>query len=132
MSRAIREEVFIREQQCPPEEEWDEYDAESRHFLGYLRQEPIATARWRVVEHEGTAAAKLERFAVLGVHRGRGYGRELVRQVMANAEAEGFDKLLIHAQVHLEDFYRSMGFETISGTFVEAGIPHVAMTYGSF
>ena len=33
----------------------------------------------------------------------------------------------IDAQAHLEKWYASMGFETVSGLFLEAGIEHVAM-----
>ena len=126
-ARAIREEVFIGEQHCPPEEEWDEYDDVSRHFVGYADGEAVSVARWRVAYHENRAVAKLERFAVARSHRGRGYGRTLVRAVIADASRAGFHVFLLHAQAYLEAFYRDFGFERISDEFVEAGIPHVAM-----
>ncbi|HEX7071090.1 MAG TPA: GNAT family N-acetyltransferase, partial [Rhodothermales bacterium] len=125
--KAIRTAVFIEEQACPPDEEWDEFDAVSRHFLGSIGDEAIATARWRVALHEERSVAKLERFAVLRPWRGRGFGRELVAAVMHDAARAGFRTYFLHAQAHLEDFYRSMGFVTVSGRFMEASIPHVAM-----
>lgn len=126
-ARAVRQQVFIEEQRCPPEEEWDEYDDSSRHFVGRLDGEVVATARWREYDHEGAPAAKLERFAVLPEYRGAGYGRILVRAVMEDARNAGFGTMLLHAQAHLEAFYASLGFTTISGRFMEAGISHVAM-----
>lgn len=33
----------------------------------------------------------------------------------------------ISAQTHLENFYRSFGFEPVSESYLEDGIPHVEM-----
>lgn len=126
-ARAIRTRVFIEEQACPPEEEWDAYDDVSRHFLGLVDGRVVATARWHAAFYEGRAVAKLERFAVLPDARGHGYGRSLVAHLIDDARRAGFDTLLIHAQAHLEAFYRSFGFQTASAPFDEAGIPHVRM-----
>jgi predicted GNAT family N-acyltransferase len=126
-ARAIREQVFIVEQDCPPEEEWDAHDATSRHLLGWLGTTPVATARWRTVPYGEVLAAKLERFAVLPAYRGHGYGRALVKYALADARRAGFTAFVLHAQAHLEDFYAAFGFETVSGVFEEAGIPHVKM-----
>ena len=126
-ARAVRTRVFIEEQACPPEEEWDAYDETSRHLLGVVDGAVAATARWRTVPYEGRLAAKLERFAVLPAYRGHGYGRALVEGVMADARRAGFDTFVLHAQAYLEAFYQSFGFETVSDVFDEAGIPHVKM-----
>ena len=40
MARAIRQHVFVEEQACSPEEEWDEHDATSHHVLGLIGGEP--------------------------------------------------------------------------------------------
>lgn len=125
--RAIRTRVFIEEQACPPELEWDEHESTSRHMIGTLAGEPVAAARWRSVWLDGRAHAKLERFAVLPEVRGRGLGRRLVQAVMDDARLAGFDAFVVHAQQHLEGFYRSFGFETVGDVFEEAGIPHVQM-----
>lgn len=125
--RAIRRRVFIEEQECPPEEEWDGWDDRSRHLLGIHEEEPVAAARWRTVPHDEEIVAKLERFAVLPDYRGRGYGRRLVEYALHDAERAGHSTFLLHAQAHLEDFYASFGFDTIGGPFDEAGISHVKM-----
>lgn len=126
-AQAIRERVFIEEQGCPPEEEWDGHDETSRHVLGRLDGTPIATARWRSVPHGQEVVAKLERFAVLPEYRGHGYGTQLVRYILSDAQRAGFDVYLVHAQVHLEEWYEQFGFVSIGERFEEAGIPHVPM-----
>lgn len=126
-ARSIRTKVFIEEQDCPPEEEWDGYDDTSRHVLGQVNGEAAATARWRTVPHDDEIVAKLERFAVLPEHRGQGYGTELVRSVIEDARRAGFDTFLVHAQAHLEDWYEDLGFQSTGRRFEEVGIPHVEM-----
>ena len=126
-ARAVRQRVFVDEQACPPEEEWDAYDDASRHFIGRLDGRVVATARWRAASHDERIVAKLERFAVDKPHRGSGYGRMLVRAVMADARRAGFEDMLLHAQAHLVDFYASFGFKSTGRRFEEAGIPHVEM-----
>ncbi len=125
--RSIRQRVFIDEQSCPPEEEWDAFDETSRHLLGRLGNDPIAVARWRVVPHDERLVAKLERFAVLQHARGRGYGKRMVMAAIEDAVAAGFSEQYIHAQSHLQSFYEHLGFRPVGEAFVEAGIPHVAM-----
>ncbi len=125
--KAIRTRVFIEEQNCPPELEWDEHETTSRHLIGLVDEEPMAAARWRTVWYEERLVAKLERFAVLPEYRGKGYGRDLVADVLRDAYLAGFGDCMLHAQRHLEDLYRSFGFETVGAPFEEAGIAHVTM-----
>ncbi len=125
--RAIRSKVFVEEQGCPPEEEMDEHDAHSRHYLGRVDDRPVAAARWRSVEYDGSTVAKLERFAVLEDDRGRGYGTRMVNHLIEAARKAGYETLVLHAQSHLEAYYSSFGFERIGEPFVEAGIRHIKM-----
>lgn len=126
-ARAIRTRVFIEEQDCPPEDEWDGHDETSRHVLGRVDGRAVATARWRVTSYGSEVVAKLERFAVLPAYRGQGYGTELVKDVISDARRAGFDTFLVHAQAHLESWYEDLGFESTGRTFEEVGIPHVEM-----
>ena len=127
-AKAIRVRVFVEEQACPPEEEFDEWDSRSQHLLVRLAGEPAATARWREVKKWGQRWAKLERFAVLPEVRGGGMGRRLVDFAMGQARAAGHHRFLIHAQAHLQSFYESFGFHVHGEPFDEAGIPHLLMT----
>jgi len=126
-ARAVRQRVFVEEQNCPPEEEWDAHDATSRHLIGCAEGSIVATARWRTVTHDGRAMAKLERFAVLPAHRGCGYGRQMVQAAIDDAQAAGVEAFVLHAQAHLETFYASFGFQSTGYRFEEVGIPHVEM-----
>ena len=126
--QAIRTKVFVEEQACPVDEEFDGLDADAHQVLGFVGDHAIATARWREVEKHGVRYAKLERFAVLAAHRGGGTGRRLVADVIERARAAGHDRFLVHAQAHLQGFYESFGFAAEGERFEEAGIPHVRMT----
>jgi len=130
-ARAVRQRVFVEEQGCPPHEEWDVHDwpfdqgRACRHLLGEEGGEVVAVARWRAVLRD--EAVKLERFAVLPEHRGRGVGRAMIAAAIADAEAAGHTRFLLHAQAHLEGLYASFGFRRVGEGFYEAGIPHVRM-----
>ena len=125
--KAIRTQVFIEEQHCPCELEWDRYEEISRHVLGLLDGEPMAAARWRMLAYRQRPTARLERFSVLRGYRGKGYGKALVSWVIEDARRAGFGEYILHAQLHLENFYRSFGFRTVGDPFEEVGIPHIRM-----
>jgi predicted GNAT family N-acyltransferase len=126
-ARRIRTRVFVEEQECPPDEEWDGHDEASRHVVGRVDGAAVATARWRTVPWDEEIVAKLERFAVLPEHRGQGHGARLVEYVLADARRAGFDAFLVHAQAHLEGWYAAHGFASTGRRFEEVGIPHVEM-----
>lgn len=121
---AIRMEVFVFEQNVPAEEEWDAYDKTSTHFFARSDGKPCATARLR--EYEG--AAKIERMAVRKNVRGQHVGDALLNYVMEHARSKGFTRALISAQTHAIPFYEKLGFTVASDEYMEAGIPHKAMT----
>lgn len=132
--RDVRQRVFVEEQACPPEEEWDTHDAPGErgravhHLLGLLDGEAVACARWRTVETDAGRAAKLERFAVLPDHRGRGLARQLVARTLADARAAGHRRFVLHAQTYAAGLYAAFGFAPVGDAFDEAGIEHVKMT----
>ena len=57
----IRRRVFVIEQACPPEEEYDEFEPTSKHFLATNNGLIVGTCRYRATNK----GYKLERFAVL-------------------------------------------------------------------
>jgi predicted GNAT family N-acyltransferase len=117
---AIRREVFVGEQNCPPELEW-EFEDESIHFLAKVDGQPGAS-RWRKTDK----GYKLERFAVLSKYRGFGVGQELVKAVLADLPA-GADYVYLHAQIQAVGLYEKFAFEKIGPEFEEAGIRHYKM-----
>ncbi|KHF41815.1 GNAT family N-acetyltransferase [Halalkalibacter okhensis] len=121
----IRTEVFVNEQHVPMEEEIDQHEAEALHFVVYNDTErPIGAGRLRFVDGYG----KVERICIAKEARGTGAGRELMNRIEEAARLEGAEKTKLNAQVQAQSFYHKLGYETISGEFLDAGIPHVAMT----
>jgi len=86
---------------------------------------PVAHLR---VLREADGAVRIGRVAVHGAHRRSGYGRQLMGAALEHARSIAPDaEVHIDAQAHLEQWYLQMGFETVGGVFMEAGIEHVAM-----
>lgn len=68
---------------------------------------------------------------VLTREHGRGLGMALVQRGLAAARDKlGAREVYVESQKHAEGFYLKAGFETTSGEFIEAGIPHVQMRKG--
>jgi predicted GNAT family N-acyltransferase len=120
-AHAIRREVFVVEQNCPPDLEY-EHDDVSHHFLATVDGEPAGACRWRKTDN----GYKLERFAVLKSFRGYGVGAELVKAVLADLPADA-DYVYLNSQTHAMSFYKKLGFEESGPEFEEAGIKHYKM-----
>lgn len=120
---AIRRKVFVDEQNCPPELEW-EYEDESVHFLATVDGQPAGAARWRQTDK----GFKLERFAVLKEFRGYGVGQALVKKILTDLPS-GAAYIYLHAQLHAVGFYAGLGFVAEGPLFEEAGIQHYKMKF---
>lgn len=118
---AIRRKVFVEEQNCPPELEW-EFEEVSVHFLAKVDGIPAGAARWR----QTVNGYKLERFAVLRSHRGRGVAQKLVEAVL-NDLPEDAVNIYLHAQLSALPLYQKSGFLAEGEQFEEAGIQHRKM-----
>lgn len=120
-AHAIRYEVFVIEQNCPEELEW-EFEEDSTHFLLFNGQKAIATARHRKTKK----GFKLERFAVLNSERGKGFGKQVLQAILDDlSDYNGL--IYMHAQTTVMPFYEKMGFKKIGNEFEEAGIKHFKM-----
>ncbi|WP_397606771.1 GNAT family N-acetyltransferase [Silanimonas sp.] len=119
--RAVREPVFVIEQQVPIEEEWDELDPQCRHVIARdAANRPIGTGRL-------TPERKIGRMAVLAEWRGKGVGDALMEALMDEARALGWPEVSLNSQTHAMPFYARHGFEAFGEEFMEAGIPHRKM-----
>ncbi len=118
---AIRREVFVGEQNCPPELEW-EHEDESVHFLATVDGVAAGASRWR----KTPKGYKLERFAVLKPFRNRGVGQALVKTVLNDLPASAH-YVYMHAQIQAVTLYQRFGFAKVGGQFEEAGIQHFMM-----
>lgn len=119
--RAVRETVFVQEQQVPIELEWDELDPLCVHVIA--RDEtgrPIGTGRL-------TPEHKIGRMAVLPEWRGRGVGDALLLALIEQAAQRGWPELHLHSQTSAVGFYVKHGFVPYGERFMEAGIEHQNM-----
>jgi predicted GNAT family N-acyltransferase len=119
--REIREQVFVIEQSVPHEMEWDESDSVSCHVLAEAGGRCIGTGRLLPDGHIG-------RMAVLPEWREQGVGSALLQTLLDLARAAGHERAILNAQVQAMPFYRRFGFVADGAEYLEAGIPHVAMS----
>ena len=119
--RAVREPVFITEQNVPADLEWDELDPQSHHVIARdMDGQPIGTGRL-------TPQHKIGRMAVLADWRGRGVGEALLLTLIERARSLNYGMVSLHAQVSAIGFYQRYGFEAYGEEFDEAGIRHRSM-----
>ena len=119
-ARLIRELVFIVEQNIPEQDEWDDQDAISQHFVVYDHDQPIATARLLQDNSVG-------RVAVIQKYRGQGIGRMIMLDIIRYAQQQQYPFLKLSSQVHAISFYEKLGFVTQGDPYDECGIPHIKM-----
>ncbi|WJY27333.1 GNAT family N-acetyltransferase [Sporosarcina trichiuri] len=121
-----RTAVFVVEQDCPYLEV-DGKDQASHHLfkedngeiLAYLRIVPAGTS------YEETS---IGRVFVKKEYRRQGLAQELMTRGLEFVEQElNETRVKIQAQDYLREFYGSFGFEPVSDTYLEDGIPHVDM-----
>jgi len=98
LARIVRNRVFVEEGRIAAELEFDAHDPSSRHVLGLLGDAPVLCARWRV-EHAGGdgqqqngsgggggSVAVIDRLAVLGPYRGRGFSSHALKFLLEDVE----------------------------------------------
>ena len=122
---ALREKVFVVEQNAVYDDiDW--LDQQCFHFClwsgdtlaGYTRIVPPQ------VKFE---EASVGRIVLAPEFRGNGRGRELVRKSMDIVAQHFGAPIRIEAQIHLQDFYQSLGFAPASEPYDWGGILHLKM-----
>ena len=114
---ALRKAVFCAEQGVPEALEIDGRDPDCVHVAAYAGGQLIGTARL-------LPSARVGRMAVAARWRRRGVGRALLEALLGEARRRGFTGISLAAQVEAVGFYQRCGFHTVSGVYMEAGIPH--------
>lgn len=126
-----RQLVFSIEQDCVYLDA-DEADEHSFHLAAWSPAHVLPLAYARLVDPGiKYAEPSMGRVITTEAARGTGLGRELVRRVVALADAQfpGCG-VRISAQSHLRRFYGAFGFEPVGDDYLEDGIPHVQMLRG--
>jgi predicted GNAT family N-acyltransferase len=107
----IRGAVFIGEQKCPYDEEFDGNDFTATHLIGYVGNEPAGCLRIRYFSD----FAKLERLVVRKEFRSSGLARQLVSAGVEFCRTKGYTRMCTYAQKRLVKFWGKCGF-SISDT----------------
>ena len=123
--RAVRQQVFVIEQDIDPALEWTGDDDE---FLCVIAldtdQNPIGTGRVKVE----SATATIGRMAVLKTFRGNGVGAAILDRLIEIGKAAGANKFELSAQVSAIAFYQKQGFIASGDVYLDAGIKHRKMS----
>ncbi len=125
-SYKIRNTVFVEEQGVDKNIEYDGFDSDSTHYIVFVNNKPAATMRWR----ETSKGIKLERLAVLKAFRGKAIGSLLLRYVMEEV-LPSKQRIYMHSQAYIADYYDFHGFKRVGELFVEAEMEHYEMEYKS-
>jgi len=108
---ALRAAVYMAEQACPYEEEFDGNDLSATHLIGYVGDEPAGCLRIRFFAD----FAKIERLAVRAEYRNTRMAFALVRAGIELARVKGYRRLYGHAQKRLVGFWSRFGFRVFEG-----------------
>ncbi len=108
---AIRASVFLAEQDCPYDEEFDHNDLSASHLIAYLRNEPVATLRIRWF----ASFAKIERVCVMKHVRGGALVKLLIETAVEMIGRKGYRHVLGYIQKRLVPFWKQLGFHPRDG-----------------
>lgn len=103
----------------------DNIDYTATHI--YLRRKAQVIAYARLFHDAGDPPTTLRIGRMLTTDRGKGFGRFLMQQLIAQAQSQGATTLQLHAQIPAVPFYRHLGFQTVGEPFTEADIQHILM-----
>lgn len=102
---AIRAAVYMAEQDCPYDEEFDGNDFCATHMIGWVNGEPVACLRIRYFG----GFAKVERLAVRAKFRKSRIAFKMIRTAFNHCLKKGFTKILGHARDELIPLYKMFG-----------------------
>lgn len=121
---SIRRDIFIVGMNVPEEREVDGLDKTCTHYLVFLNNKPIGTARTRLFENK----IKIERVAILQEYQGKGFGKDLIKYIVEDIKKLKASQIItLASQIHAIQFYLNLGFTTYGEEFLDANIVHINM-----
>lgn len=126
----LRSEVFVVEQDCVYQD-IDDKDQKALHVIGMKAGRMVAYAR---VFKPGDYfdLASVGRVVVVRDERKFGYGIIIMKNAIEIIQKEfGETSIKVSAQAYLKKFYESLGFRAFGESYLEDGIPHIAMIKGN-
>lgn len=122
----LRNEVFVVEQNCVFQDA-DDKDQNSYHLMGFLDNKLVAYTRL-VPAGVSYEQASIGRVVTSPSVRRSGAGKLLMQQSIDSLYSLfGKVPIKIGAQLYLQHFYESFGFERVSDIYLEDGIEHIYM-----
>ena len=122
----LRSEVFVVEQDCVYQD-IDGKDMKALHVLGYEQEALVAYTRC-FAPGDYFEEAAIGRIVVKEDKRSFGYGHMIVDASEESIKDHyGRTDIKLSAQTYLEKFYNSHGYVAKGPTYLEDGIPHIAM-----
>ncbi len=120
---AIRQKVYVEEQNCPPDEEWDNLDGGATHLLALQAGRGAGTLRY----YDDAGWLHIGRLAVYREYRGLGIARALLEYCLDAGKKADFRQAFLNSQFDKTGLYQSYGFKVVGDEFMEAGIRHYRM-----
>jgi predicted GNAT family N-acyltransferase len=108
---AIRGAIYMAEQRCPFEEEFDGNDFSATHLICHKDGEPVGCMRIRYF----AGFAKLERLAVRHEGRGSGLAGRILDAAVDLCRKKGYSVLYAHSQKRFLKVWESRGFKRMGG-----------------
>ena len=122
----LRNEVFVVEQNCVFQDA-DNKDQSSYHVMGWKENELVAYSRL-VPAGISYSEPSIGRVVTSPTSRSLGLGKDLMKRSIYLLHATwGKLNIKIGAQLYLERFYNSLGFQRTSEIYMEDGIEHIEM-----
>ncbi|HIW47077.1 MAG TPA: GNAT family N-acetyltransferase [Candidatus Yaniella excrementigallinarum] len=119
----LRYRVYTMEQGITTVEELDGRDLEPTTQVWWIQIEGVPVSTLRVLR-ESPHTRSIGRVATDKNFRGHGLASALIRAVLAYYPDQ---RLTMHAQSHLEDWYETFGLKRVGEPFYEAGLEHITM-----
>ncbi len=123
----LRNEIFVVEQNCVFQDA-DNKDQACYHLMGWDTNNLVAYTRI-VPPGISYVETSIGRVVVLPAARKSGMGKLLMQKSIDTIfNIYGSVKIKIGAQLYLQKFYESLGFQQMSDIYEEDGIEHIEMT----
>lgn len=122
----LRSEIFVVEQNCVYLD-IDGKDKSSSHLM--IKEGDVLVAYCRIIPPGiSYVESSIGRVVSAAAYRSFGYGQLLMKEAIKETHKRfpGND-IRIGAQEYLKRFYASLGFQQVSDTYLEDGIPHIEM-----
>ena len=120
----IRTKVFVLEQGVDANHEIDNFDDTCTHAIAMIDSEPIGTGR--LIKLSPTEA-QIGRMAILHEWRRFNIGTEILNLLENSAKSQYIHKIILHAQLYVQNFYEGNGYSATGEVFLDENIPHILM-----